>query len=405
MNNNVFIKYASEFQTKIDQTLSRIASLLDLLNNPQDSLKFIHVAGTNGKGSVCSFLQSILSCSGHKTGKFISPYMHKTTDSISIDGLDIENNEFENILSEINEIIKKNCIELPSQFEIQVSAAFLYFYRNNVDFVVLETGLGGSLDATNIIKSPILSVITKIDIDHKAFLGDTIFEIAKHKAGIIKKNGATITTLQTDEVLLVIEPECAEKNNKLMQIKKADIKAPIGIYECFSYGKIKDIICGLPGYFQIENACIAIECSLFLGISEEIIRIGIKNAKNPARFEILRENPTIIFDGAHNLNGSIALKESLDRYYKNIKKNYIMAYMSDKETEKILGILNDGKNYYFTEVKNNDRSMRKEELLEIARAAGLNGITCDIEAAVKASLKTGNLTVICGSLYLYKDID
>jgi len=327
--------------------------------------------------------------------------MLDVTDSISIDGINIQTHELEDILSEISDVIEKNHITAPSQFEIQLSAAFLYFRRNNVDFVVLETGLGGLLDATNVIGKPVLSVITKIDIDHKAFLGDTISDIATHKAGIIKEGGVTITTRQLPEAMAVIESACFKNSNKLIKIKAADIKSPTVINECFSYDRIEDIACGISGYFQIENACIAIECAEFLGIEEKFIRIGIKNARHPARFELLQENPSIIFDGAHNLNGVLALKESLDRYYKGVKKSYIMAYMADKEVEKILEILNDGEEYYFTEVLNNERSMKKEILKGLSKKSG---IACDIETAIKKSAESGNLTVICGSLYLYKDV-
>jgi dihydrofolate synthase/folylpolyglutamate synthase len=406
MKNKDFIQYANSFQTVPNLGLNRISNLLDKLGNPQNSLKFIHLAGTNGKGSVCSFLQSILTNAGYKTGKFISPNMLSVNERITIDGTQINNGDLEKLLldmKELSEQVFSEIDETPSQFEIWTAVAVAYFKKEKCDIVILETGLGGRFDATNVILTPLLSIITRIDLDHTDLLGDTTTKIAYEKAGIIKQNGTTITIPQENEAMETIKEVAKNLNNRLIVTDIPAIHTPNYINECFSYKNFENLICGLGGLHQVENATLAIEAAVQLNIPEEHIIYGIKNAKNIGRFELISKDPVIIFDGAHNVNGIIALTKSLDRYYKTEKKTFIMAFMGDKDIKQILKHTN-ADNYYFTKVQDNERGLSEDKLYHIAKEIGITGkIFSDIKSAL-AKKNNGGITVICGSLYLYKDL-
>lgn len=386
--------------------LDNIKKLMSAFSNPQDDLKIIHVAGTNGKGSVCSFLQSVLSVAGFKVGKFSSPDIKTPYDAISINGEDITHKKAE----EFYNCIKNVSIGFsPSEFEIMTCIAFLYFKQENCDFVILETGLGGIGDATNIIASPLYSVITKISLDHTNFLGNTLEEIAEKKAGIIKCNGKTVTLFNQEKaVLKIISDKCKKENNTLIITKEPEIFTPSGIYENFCYSSI-EAISGLSGLHQIENASLAIEVLKDLGIEEKYIKEGIKNAKNPGRFELISKNPPIIFDGAHNSDGLSSLLSSLKRYYPNHKKTFIIGMMKDKISEKtaeIFKIYEEDKlsEFLTVSVTGNPRSEKSENLNEFFKE---NGFVCEsADTLSNALLKTkkDRLTVICGSLYLYREL-
>ncbi len=401
-----FKTYANSFQAVAKLRLESIRALLEILGNPQNKLKFIHVAGTNGKGSVCAYLQNILTLSGLKTGKYTSPNMISVCERINIDGKDISNSEMERLMEKVRlgaEKVKDNLGEMPTPFEIWTAAAFCFFYEQKCDAVVLETGLGGERDATNIIPSPIASVITRIALDHTEYLGNTIAEIAKAKAGIIKENSMVITLPQQKDAMEVIKAACTKQKSKLILTSPA---APLGfedIYEGFDYKEIKGIVSGLGGFAQIENASLAIETALALGISPEHIKQGIKNARHMGRFEIVSENPFIIFDGAHNENGMNSLMTSLKRYFKNKDITFVMGVMADKDYGKMLDIIRENgyKNIRCVSVKDNPRAESAEKLSQAAKAHNLSAIPCE---SLKAALKNlEGITVICGSLYLYKD--
>lgn len=401
-----FKTYANSFQAIAKPGLESIRTLLNVMGNPQKNLKFIHVAGTNGKGSVCAFLQEILTRSGIKTGKYTSPNLISVCERISVDGKNISETEMENLLREM----EKYCDALPenispTQFEIWTAAAFLYFSRSECEIVVLETGLGGEKDATNIIDTNICSVITKISRDHVEYLGNDINEIAHAKAGIIKKGGFCVTTSNNHEIYNVLEEAAMQNQNEIFTVNFPMPSEYCNAHEIFSYKTLENMKSGLCGINQIENACLAAETALRLGINPEYIVSGIENASNPARFEMIGE--TIIYDGAHNPDGAQSLADNLNRYFKETDKVFIFSCMKDKDIQTELKILkNVGiKKMYTVKVKDNPRTADANLTACEARLAGICAEAMpNLEDALNAAKSENALTVICGSLYLYKDL-
>ncbi len=409
---NDFFKYATSFQIKSKLGLERIEMLLDFLGNPQKNMKYIHVAGTNGKGSVCAYIYSAYLNKNICVGKYISPNLVKVNERVSVNGEDISDYDLELLISEVEvhaRKVKEKLGEEVSQFEIWTAMAFLYFKKKKCEVVILETGLGGRFDATNVIEENILAIITKIDVDHIEYLGDTKEKIAFEKCGIIKcpKNGTgkIVTSYSNNEVLSVIKEQAHKKNNEVIVAGEFRPKSFQKIYECFDYGDVKDINLSLGGYHQIENACIAIEALKILGFSEKEIKLALCSAKNPARLELISENPNVLFDGSHNPDGIRALKCSLDRYFPDKKKIFIMASMRDKDILPSLDVLKDSKSeFVFTTVQNNPRSRTPEEMKEEARKIGIEGKSFShLREALCYTKERKLTTVICGSLYLYKD--
>lgn len=409
---NDFKKYANSFQTKSRLGLLSIGALCRKCHNPQDNLRFVHVAGTNGKGSTCAFLQCILTDSGLKCGKFISPNMIDVCERISIDGVNISKEELDSILDRVETAageVEKEHGAMPTQFEIWTAAAFIYFNEKKCDIVVLETGLGGRLDATNIISQPLCSVITRIDVDHIEYLGDTIEKIAGEKAGIIKENSAVITAPQIESVADVLKKKAADENSRYIQINKCRNHKREGMSEVFDFEDLESLKINLPGLHQTENASVAIKTAQFLNIDEKYIRSGLLRARNIGRFEKISDNPTVIFDGAHNLSGTQSLIEAIERYFPDEQFSVIYASMADKDIDASLALFKQHgfceKAQFFTvTVKDNPRAQDARVLKEQLSAYGFFAVNCEsIGEAYDKATKTGNVTIICGSLYLYKD--
>lgn len=404
-----FQSFANSFQAVTVPGLERISALLGKLGNPEDKLRFVHIAGTNGKGSVSANMACILEEAGYKVGKFISPNLLRVNERISINGADISDGDMTEILSEIEPLsaeVEKEQGIAPTQFEIWCALAFVYFERRSCDIVVLEVGLGGEFDATNVIKKNAIQIITRLGMDHTAYLGNTLCEVAAAKCGIIKKNSDTktlVTVEQDAEAMAVIEEKCRELETELLVAKPEPLSSE-GVYEKFSLdGEVYKT--GIPGFHQIENSSLAILAARKLGVDEASIRRGVLRAKNPARFEIIRENPTVIYDGGHNENGITALNFTLQRYFGNAPKTVVFACMKDKEIDKSLKLLSEGDTeFIFTTVKDNPRAMSAEELKAAAESYGFSGDAYEeIGYAYREAISRGKLTVICGSLYLYKD--
>ena len=275
--------------------------------------------------------------------------------------------------------------------------------------MVLEVGLGGEFDATNVIPRNEIAIITRLGIDHTAYLGKSLTEIAHAKAGILKSNSTT-------GVLVTVEQE-HEAMAELLRVAdslgiRTEVVSPVSegyedIYERFSEGNYQNLPAGIPGYHQIENGALAVRAASLLGLSEEAIRGGLSRAKNPARFERLSKDPEIIYDGGHNENGIAALTKTLKRYYGEREKTVIFAAMADKEIDKSLKMLSEGSDtkFIFTTVKNNPRALSASALAERAAGFGVVGEHYEeISDAIAAAKAIGQLTVICGSLYLYKDL-
>lgn len=384
--------------------LTRITKLLYDLGNPQDSLKFIHVAGTNGKGSVCCYAANILKNAGYKTGLFISPYIVDFRERFQINGEMISENELAEIVSQIKAVVDTYpADEIPTEFEIVTAIGILYFYNNNCDVVVLEVGLGGRLDSTNVIKNPSVSVITSISLDHTQYLGDTLSQIAFEKGGIIKPNCPTVLyPVQKKEVFDKIEEICKDKNSSLtipdknaVTVVKEDITGDV--INCCGI----EIKLPLSGNVQKYNALTAITAIKNSGftVSDENIENGIESAYFPARLQLVSKNPKILVDGAHNPDGVKALKTYVETYFD--KPTAVIGMMKDKDIDSVLSQIAPLFSKIYTVTVNNPRSISGYELAEKVKKY------CDdvtpfesAEPAIKTAKQENKDFCVCGSLYL-----
>ena len=375
---------------------AQLAALLGLLGNPQDKLKFIHIAGTNGKGSTAAITASILQAAGYKTGLFTSPFIEVFNERIRINGENIPDNELAEYISTVKNTMENNAL-LVSEFAFITAVSFLYFYDKNCDIVVLETGMGGRLDATNIIPCPLVSVLTSISLDHMQYLGNTIQEITAEKCGIIKQGG-TVVTYPNSSVMNIIEAHAKQNGAELIKTEKA-----VSCKNGFMYKGIKYPI-SLKGEYQPQNASVALEAIFALkgfNISDKAINDGLKSAKWAARFEFIREN--LIIDGGHNIDGIRALKASLLSLKKPII--LVMAMMEDKSCSECISEITPIADYFIAAELNMPRCLKAEKLFELSDTTGEVIPDC-IEAVQKAlNLADDNTIVcVCGSLYLAGEI-
>ena len=399
--------------------LDTISALLEKMGNPQDHLKFIHIAGTNGKGSTSSYIQSVLTCAGFQVGLYISPYVDNFSERIQMNGEYIKPDALGEITAYVKECIDSmvlNGLHHPTEFEIITAIAFEYFYRQNCDYVVLEVGLGGRFDATNVIKNPLVSVITVIDYDHMEYLGDTLAKIAYEKCGIIKENGHVVSyPFQAEEALAVMKQTCEEKHAKLF-VPMADCvdiisQTPFGSE--FIYQNMK-LTLRMAGIHQVYNAVTAIaalevlmECHL-LPISRENIITGIANVRFPARMEVLCENPLVIVDGAHNYSGIQALCNSLSTILEEKKIILVMGMLRDKEYTKSVLKLSPLCKCFIATTPPNPRAADAHVLAEIAApiAPDVQVVESPYDAIAYAvrHAEPGEVICVCGSLYMVAEI-
>lgn len=400
--------------------LSRMEILLEKLENPQDSLKFIHVAGTNGKGSVCAMTARILQCAGYETGLFTSPVISDYREQFQINGEMISKDDF----ARLAETVKQACDEMddpPSEFEKAVALAFLYFAENACDLVVLEVGLGGTDDATNVIGTPEVAAIVNIDFDHMGFLGDTLVEIAEKKAGIIKVNGTVVTAEQKKEVMDVFEKTCAEKHAQLIRTsaKQINVREKGLDGQCFDYEnkssedmkQLQNVSLSLTGDHQCGNAAVVfqiMECLREKGyhISENAIREGMGSVCWPGRFEVVYKDPLVIIDGAHNPDGIQALSHNLREYCPDEKFLFITGILKDKDYHEMLTQMLPLADSFVTIAPDNPRAMSASECADAIRACGFEGevvVSTDTKQAVSVVLQMArNKRIgVCafGSLY------
>lgn len=397
--------------------LERFKKLMIELGSPQKNLKAIHVAGTNGKGSVCTFISSVLSACSYKTGLFLSPFVFEFGERISIDKTKISADEFITILNNIlphMEKIAKIYGDF-TQFEIITAVAFIYFKRHNCDIIVLETGIGGRLDATNIIKNSLLCVITSISLDHTNMLGKNIKKIAAEKAGIIKKNSIVVLYPNAEtKVIEVIKQKCLKENAKYFiadaNVKVLDQNLNYTLFE-FNNKKVK---INLAGKHQIYNFKTAI-CALNLlkqqgfNISFKNIINGIESAYIPGRLEIINKKPLIIADGAHNAESANALKDYINLNLKGKKIIAIISMMKDKDTFKFFELMQDCFDEIITVEVNNKRAESANTLKQVAKEFFKNVVSfcADINSAVdyaKQSATLDTAIIACGTFYLPKEI-
>lgn len=392
-----YIRQCDNFAQK--KGLGRVAKVLNSLSNPQNNYDVVHLVGTNGKGSTTSMTANILQKSGLKVGKFISPYVYKFGERISVDGVEITP---EKIVFYANEIIKtlKNLDNMSlSEFEFITVIAFLYYNDANCDIVCLEAGLGGEFDATNVVKSPKVSVVTKISLDHTRILGDNLTDIATTKCKIIKNSVCVSYPKQDEEVIAVLNkynvifPKIDE-----LSIKKCDIYGSEITYKGKNY-KIS-----LMGEHQIYNALMVIEICMQMGnISYEDVYYGLSNTKFSGRMEIISENPLVIYDGAHNMDGILALEKSIKNILKDRKITLIMGMVQEKNASKCVEIITKHcENAYFVRLNN----PRSENPLEISKFSKCKSdVIEDAKTAFNIAKKEkSDVILICGSLFLAENL-
>lgn len=410
MNFNEAQAYMTSLESSgINLGLKRIKALLKALGNPEESLKIIHVAGTNGKGSTSNFIYNILLNAGHTVGLFTTPALVSYHDKFRYNGQMITDDEYTQLLTTIKDIAEKNNIE-PSAFEVLTALALLFFKKKNLDFVVLEVGMGGLEDATNAIQESIISVITPIAMDHADYLGDTLEKVASAKAGIVKNNSLVITSNTEPSVLQVIK-ESARKNESYLEVVDTNSYELLdhNVFGIKFYYKDSIYELTMAGIYQIENAILALETIKLLRdlkgieISEESILTGLKEANWPGRFEMVCDNPLIIIDGAHNLAGAKALKNSLLSIFKNKKLLGVFSMLKDKPInnvcEELMPIF---EKVIITDV-NNPRATPIEELKSKVKryhsSVSYESLTGLKEELVELG-RTYDAVIIFGSLYM-----
>lgn len=399
MNYNEALEYIHSLLVFGSQPgLERITELLDKLGNPQDNLRFIHVAGTNGKGSTCTMLSEVYKAAGLKTGLYTSPYIVDFRERMQINGEYIAKED----LARLCERVKAAGITV-TEFEFITALAMLWFYEQKCDIVILEVGLGGRYDATNIIKSPLCSVIMKIDLDHTAVLGDTVEQIAFEKCGIIKDGTPTVTYPLQDEGALAVIKENSQKliipETEYLTVVSSSIGGNAFVYKGRSYRT------RLVGKHQIYNAITVIEAvdAAGININASAVSDGIAAATVPARLELISEKPIVFLDGAHNPNGAQALSDFMRRYNGDIVA--IAGMMADKNCDGFLKtVLRYCSSLITVTVKENPRSISAEELSQMAGAYISDATAAeDYDAAIQLALKKSagaKPVFVFGSLYL-----
>ena len=384
--------------------LGNMENLCRALKNPERKLNIIHLAGTNGKGSVGAFCDAVLRAAGYNVCRYTSPAVFDYEEIWQYNGENITRDELTNYV----EMVKSAADKLtergkphPTRFEIETAIAFLYCRDKKCDYAILETGMGGRLDAVNVIEKSRVSVITSIGIDHTAFLGGTIEEIAREKAGIIKQNGVVITAPQESAVMDVIESVCREKNAELITVRQPEnVRGRI-----FDYGEMKNIEISLSGAFQPTNAAVAIEVCKDLEISEDEIRRGLKSAIWRGRFETICENPRVIIDGAHNVSAAKMLEQTIKSELGGQKLNFIIGVLADKDIEKIAEHTAYLADKIYAITPDNPRAMDKEKLAEILKRYNKNTETAQTVTAVKKCMADKErVTIAFGSLSYLKDV-
>lgn len=384
--------------------------LLSLLGNPQDKLRFIHVAGTNGKGSFCSMMSSVLQKQGYKVGLYTSPYIVVFNDRIRVNGLPIAEDDINDLFLRVRQ--KADTMKTPpSSFDFITAAAFLWFYETKCDIVVLEVGLGGRYDSTNVIKNSLLSVITGIAFDHTEILGDTIEKIAWEKAGIIKENCPALYGGNDEKALAVIEKECEEKHSELT-VKNPDslkiLSTTLDGTEFEFDGK--EYFIRLLGLYQPANAATVLAAIDVLRkhgfeISETAVKDGLSSAVWQARFEKIADEPVVLYDGGHNPQGVRAAVKSVKAYFGNKKINLLVGILADKAHGEMAEELAKIADRVICIAPPSPRALPAEALAEEFCEAGANARAANsIKEGVKIALSYKKPVLVIGSLYSYNDV-
>ena len=410
MNANEAIEYIhSVFWKGSIPGLRRTQELLQKMGNPQDSLKYVHIAGTNGKGSTASMTASILRKAGYRTGLYTSPYIYRFHERMQVDGEQITDEE----LVEVTEYVKPladSMAQAPTEFELVCCIAFEYFKRKNCDFVVLEVGMGGEFDATNVIKTPEVAVITNIGLDHTDYLGSTVEEIARTKAGIFKEGGNAVIYRGSPSVEAVFEEVCNARNVKL---KKADFDG-LKLHshslegQVFDCGSRKNLQLPLLGDHQLHNAAVVLGIMDTLiekgySITEQHIYEGLHDVTWPGRFDIVSKDPLFIIDGGHNPQCIEALVKNIQDYLTGRKVIALTGVLADKDYADMYRPVMELVEQFVCITPDNPRRLEAHALAKYLQAKGATATPCEsIAAGVKTAMELAGKdgVVLCfGSLY------
>lgn len=403
--------------------LDRMEELLRRLGNPQDDLKVIHVAGTNGKGSVSKYLEEGLSACGYKMGLYTSPYIETFNERIRYDGADISDEDLEYYGQKVvsaAEAMVADGLDSPTEFEVVTAIAFLYFAGRQADITILEVGLGGIGDSTNVVKSPLASVITSISYDHMAQLGSSLAEIAVNKAGIIKTGCPVIANVPQRDAAKIIARKAYAMGSRLYDISGIHAavfdetpfsqKVSMELYEK-SYS---DVEISMVGRHQAENLKTALATLEILRksgavkLDREALYEGLKRARQPGRFEVIGEDPLVIIDGAHNEAGAQALQETMAQHFAGKKILLVAGILADKEIDSIVKFLTKITDHIIVTEPDNPRKLAAEKLAEhVADFGAAAEVVSDVEAAVHRAKELADgydVILFAGSLYLIGDV-
>lgn len=382
----------------INLGLERVQSILKLIGNPQEKIKVIHIAGTNGKGSVSSILANILKCQGYKTGLYTSPHLVEYTERIKINNEEISKEDFANYIEKICNLAEKNNIHL-TEFEILTVTAYKYFADKKVKIAVIETGLGGRYDATNVCKKPLLSIITSISFDHTDRLGNTIEKIAFEKAGIIKPKSAVITEISNKGFKIIKEVSEEKKSKLIVATNYVNMNYENGT----NYVAIEDMKCEFPmlGLYQKGNLSIVMQAVEFLKIKKKAIAEGLKTVHWGARLEFIKDK-NVLIDGAHNPDAAKELKKSLDFYFGNQKKIFLYSTLNTKDYVEISKILFEKDDEILFYEFNNKNAVSFEEFRK--NNPQLENVKKFNKNDLHQFLQHPELKIITGSLYMIGEL-
>ena len=394
--------------------LDRTRELLGKLDDPQKELKFIHIAGTNGKGSTAAMLSSILEEAGYRVGLYTSPFINRFNERMQVNHQPIPDEE----LAALTEYVRPHAdamADSPTEFELITALAMVWFARQKCDIVVLEVGMGGELDSTNIIDVPEAAVIAAMGLDHVKELGPTMADIARAKAGIIKEGGRVVSYGGNPEADEVIAAVCRARNASLCQPDfSAIVPGDFSLEgQTFSYKGWRGLRIPLVGAYQMNNAAVVLETVEVLrqrgwSVSDEAVRQGLADTRWPARFEVLRRDPVFIVDGGHNPHGIRATAESLSRLFPGRKITFVTGVMADKDVEHILGLIVPLADQFFTVRPDNPRAMDAGELAARIEAMGAKATACasvqdGVDRAIQAEGPHG-VACALGSLYMSGEV-
>ncbi len=395
--------------------LDRISALCSAIGNPERKLKFIHIGGTNGKGSTSCMLAQVLKESGYRVGLYTSPYIYRFNERIAIDGEPIPDADLARLTEEMVPIVEE-MTDRPTEFELITAIAMQYFWERRCDVVVLEVGLGGRFDSTNIIDTPLLSIITGISLDHTALLGNTVEEIAFEKAGIIKSGSPVLYGGKDKKAEDVIKKVAAERKSPFYTVDHGKIRdTSLSLSGGkLSYGDFADVEISLLGTYQVNNAACVLEAinilrSGSLNIDTGAVYRGMNSAKWRARFEIIRKEPTVIFDGAHNPEGIEAAIEGIKEYYPEEKIVAITGVLADKDYNAVARSISSVASSAYTITPENPRALSAADYASVLSKIGVDATPAKsvedaVRLAIERAAKEGKPVFCLGSLYTYSAV-